>query len=205
MYRLHPSWVAVRELVEGGRVGTLTSVQSWFSYYNDDPADIRNIREVGGGALYDIGCYNVSLSRLLFGGEPTDVQAAIDRDPVSGVDTLTSAILRFDRGLATFTCSTRAEDDQRVHIYGTDGRIDIAIPFNIPPDRPTTITIAHGGEPPVAPDTEVFTFETADPYAVEVEAFSRAIIEGGTAPVPMSDAIANLRVIERIFAAAEGH
>jgi predicted dehydrogenase len=205
MYRLHPSWVAARELVEGGRVGRLTSVQSWFSYYNDDPANIRNIREIGGGALYDIGCYNVSLSRLLFGGEPIDVQAAIDRDPVSGIDTLTTAILRFDGGLATFTCSTRAEDDQRVHIYGTDGRIEIAIPFNIPPDRPSTITIAHGGEPPVAPDTEVFTFETADPYAVEVEAFSRAILEGGRSPIPMSDAIANLRVIERIFAAGEGH
>jgi predicted dehydrogenase len=204
MYRLHPSWVAVRELVEGGRVGRLTSVQSWFSYYNDDPANIRNIREIGGGALYDIGCYNVNLSRLLFGGEPIDVQAAIERDPVSGVDTLTTAILRFDGGLATFTCSTRSEDDQRVHIYGTDGRIEVAIPFNIPPDRPSTITIAHGGEPPVAPDTEVFTFETADPYAVEVEAFSRAILEGGRSPVPMSDAIANLRVIERIFAAGEG-
>jgi predicted dehydrogenase len=204
MYRLHPSWVAVRELVEGGRVGRLSSIQSWFSYYNDDPANIRNIRDVGGGALYDIGCYCVSLSRLLFGGEPIGVQAAIIRDPESGVDTLTSALLRFEAGHATFTCATRVEDDQRVHIYGTDGRIDIAIPFNIPPDRPTKVSVSHGGEPPVAPETEVFTFDTADPYAVEVEAFSTAILNGAEAPIPPSDAIANLRVIERILDVAEG-
>ena len=204
MYRLHPSWVAARELVEGGRVGRLTSVQSWFSYYNDDPANIRNIREIGGGALYDIGCYNVSLSRLLFGGEPIDVQAAIDRDPVSGIDTLTTAILRFDGGLATFTCSTRAEDDQRVHIYGTDGRIEIAIPFNIPPDRPTRIFVASGGDPPVAPSVETLTFDPADPYTVEAEAFARAVLDDQSVPIPAEDAVANLRVIETIFSAAEG-
>ena len=84
MYRLHPSWVAVRDIVASGRIGRLTAVQSWFSYYNDDPANIRNIAAVGGGALYDIGCYNVNLSRMLFGGEPTRVQSSVMRDPLIG-------------------------------------------------------------------------------------------------------------------------
>lgn len=204
MYRHHPSWVAAVELVRAGRIGRLTTVQSWFSYYNDDPVNIRNIAAVGGGALYDIGCYNVSLSRLLFDAEPVDVQAAITRDAATGTDTLTSALLRFEDGLATFTCSTRVETDQRVHIYGTDGRISIDIPFNIPPQLPTRIHLVRGGDPPVAPATETFTFEPADPYAAEVDALSSAILEGRPTPVPVDDAVANLRVIERIFAAGEG-
>ena len=205
MYRLHPSWVAVRELVASGRIGRLTAVQSWFSYFNDDPANIRNIREVGGGALYDVGCYNVNLSRMLFGAEPTHVSATITRDPISGVDTTTSAILEFETGVATFTCSTRSETDQRVHVYGTDGRISIGIPFNIPPDRPTEVFVTAGGDPPVSPATETLTFPTADPYTVEAERFAAAILAGTPVPVAPADAIANMRVIERIFEAAADH
>jgi predicted dehydrogenase len=204
MYRHHPSWVAALELVRAGRIGELLAVQSWFSYYNDDPTNIRNIRSAGGGALYDIGCYNVSLSRLVFDAEPIEVQASVTRDEATGTDILTSAILRFETGVATFTCSTRAETDQRVHIYGRDGRISIDIPFNIPPLLPTRIHLTRGGDPPVAPDTETFTFEPADPYGAEVEAFSSAVLDGRPTPVPASDAVANLRVIERIFAVGEG-
>ena len=203
MYRHHPSWLAVRELVESGRIGRLQAVQSWFSYYNDDPTNIRNIREIGGGALYDIGCYNVNLSRLLFGGEPEVVGASITRDPVTGVDTITSAILRFGDGVATFTCSTRAEDDQRVHVYGTTGRIDIEIPFNIPPTLPTRVQVAAGGDPPVAPAVETLTFPPADPYGVEADTFAAAVLDGAPVESGAEDAAANLRVIERIFALAE--
>lgn len=201
MYRLHPSWVAVRELVASGRIGRLVAVQSWFSYFNDDPANIRNIRDFGGGALFDIGCYSVNLSRMLFGGEPTRVEASILRDPASGVDVVTSGLLEFVGGVATFTCSTRVEDDQRVHVYGTEGRISIEIPFNVPPDRPTHVHLTHGGEPPVNPATETLTFDAADPYSVEAARFAAAILDGGPTPVPPADAVANLRVIERLFQA----
>jgi predicted dehydrogenase len=204
MYRLHPSWIAVRELVAAGRIGRLVAVDSWFSYYNDDPTNIRNIRETGGGALYDVGCYSVNLSRMLFAAEPGHVAATVVRDPDSDVDTLTSGLLDFgEGGVAAFTCSTRCEPDQRVDIYGTDGRISIAIPFNIPPDRPTTISLTAGGDPPVAPDTTTFTFAPADPYACEAEAFADAILDGAPLPTPPEDAVANLRVIERLFRAGE--
>ena len=201
MYRLHPSWVATRELIASGRIGRLVAIQSWFSYFNDDAANIRNVAAFGGGALYDIGCYCVNLSRMLFGEEPTRVDASIQRDPVSDVDTLTSGVLEFPAGVATFTCSTRAEDDQRVHIYGSDGRISIEIPFNIPPDRPTHVFVTSGGDPPVNPATERLTFETADPYSVEAAAFASAVLDGGQVPVPPADAVSNLRVIERLFEA----
>ena len=203
MYRLHPSWVAVRQLVTSGRIGQLRAVDSWFSYFNDDPANIRNIREMGGGALFDIGCYCVNLSRLLFGREPDDVRATVLREHAGGVDVLTSGMLRFGEQVATFTCSMRAEPHQRVDVYGDRGRISIEIPFNIPPDRPTRVSVVAGGDPPVAPAIEVLEFPTKDPYAAEVEQFSAAILGGSPAPIAPSDAVANLLVIERLFAAAD--
>ncbi len=204
MYRLHPSWEEVRRLVDGGRIGRLLAVQSWFSYANDDPANIRNQLDAGGGALYDIGCYTINLSRMLFGAEPLGVSAAVVREPGSGTDVLTSAILAFDAGTATFMVSTRLEPDQRVHVYGTDGRISIEIPFNIPPDRPTRIFVTAGGDPPVAPETETITFEAADPYTVQAERLAAAILDGLPTPTPPEDAVANMRVIDRVFAAASG-
>lgn len=204
MYRLHPSWVSTLELVASGRIGRLLAVQSWFSYYNDDAANIRNIRDAGGGALMDIGCYSVNLSRMLFGAEPERVEAAIVRDRASGVDVLTSGLLTFPGGgSASFTCSIRAEPDQRVHIYGTEGHVSIGIPFNIPPDRPTHVFVTHGGEPPVTPNVERLTFDTADPYGVEADAFAAAVLDGAAPPIPPADAVANLRVIERVVEAAD--
>jgi predicted dehydrogenase len=204
MYRLHPSWVAVRELVAGGRIGRLRAVDTWFSYYNDDPGNIRNIREAGGGALYDIGCYAINSARMLFAAEPQRVQARLERDAASGVDVLTSAILDFPDGVATFTVSTRTESDQRVDIYGEQGRIRVEIPFNIPPDRPARVFVTAGGDPPVAPATETLTFEAVDQYGVEARLFGEAVLSGGPVPTPPEDAVANLRVIEQIFRAAGG-
>jgi predicted dehydrogenase len=204
MYRLHPSWVAVRQLIAEGRIGRLTAVQSWFSFFNDDPSNIRNISDAGGGAMWDIGCYCVNLSRMLFEDEPMRIESAIRREPTLGVDVVASAILEFAAGTASFTCSTRAEDDQRVEIYGTTGRISIGIPFNIPPDRPTEVRIVAGGDPPVAPSIEVLSFPIADPYTVEIEAFADAVLDGTPTPVPPDDAIANIATIQAIFAAAEG-
>jgi predicted dehydrogenase len=202
MYRLHPSWLAVRELVAAGRIGRLVAVDTWFSYYNDDPANIRNIRDYGGGALYDIGCYPVNLSRMLFGSEPERVAATVVRDDGDGVDVLTSAILEFPGGgVATFTSAIRTEDDQRVDVYGTEGRIRIPIPFNIPPHLPTQVHVVACGEPPVAPAMETLAFAPADPYACEAEAFAAAVLDGTPVPTPTADAVANLRVIERLFAA----
>jgi predicted dehydrogenase len=201
MYRHHPTWVAVRELIAAGRIGELRAIQSSFSFYNDDPANIRNVRDYGGGALYDVGCYCINLSRMLMGEEPSAVQGALTRDPSSGVDIISSGLLSFGAGrVATFTCSTRLESDQRVHIYGPTGRISIPLAFNIPPDRPTEIHVTNGGDPPVAPATEVLTFPTADPYTAEAEAFAAAILDGSPVPVAPADAVANLRVIEALLA-----
>jgi predicted dehydrogenase len=201
MYRLHPSWLQVRELVAEGRIGELRVVQAWFSYFNDDPDNIRNKVECGGGALMDIGCYPINAARMLFGREPTAVAGALRRDPRFGTDVVTSALLEFGPGQASFTCSTQMEDYQRVHIGGTEGRIDVEIPFNIPPDRPTRIFVAAGGNPPVAPDTETITFDPRNQYTAEAEGFAAAVLDDTPVPTPPEDGVANMRVIEQIVAA----
>ena len=202
MYRLHPTWQQAVAMVNEGRIGELLTVQSWFSYFNDDPTNIRNIAAYGGGALMDIGCYSINLSRLLFGAEPDSVSATVDRDPASGVDTTTTAILGFGDRAASFTCSTRCEPDQRVHIYGSEGRISIEIPFNIPPDRPTRLSVTAGGNPPTDPATEVITVDAADQYSIEAEQFAEAVLGERDLPIPAADGVANMVVIEKVLAAA---
>lgn len=205
MVRTHPQWLRTRALIDSGRIGTLRAIQSFFSYTNVNPANIRNIPEYGGGGLMDIGCYPIHISRYLFGEEPTRVFGCIDRDPQMGTDRLTSALMDFPSGQATFTCSTQLVPYQRVHVFGTKGRIELEIPFNAPPDRPTRIFI--DGSPDAPPDvfgsgiiTE--TFPICDQYTLQGDAFSKAIREGTAAPVPVTDAIKNMAVIEAIFRSA---
>jgi predicted dehydrogenase len=202
MYRLHPLWQEVRRMVGAGSIGDLLAIQSFFSYRNVDPTDIRNIAAFAGGALMDIGCYPVNVARMLFDAEPVDVKASIRRDDSFGTDVITSAILDFGGRHATFTCSTQLEDDQRVHLVGTAGRMLVEIPFNIPPGLATRILLFSGGDPPVAPGVEVHEVEAGDQYGIQADAFSRSIRDGGPVPTDPQDAVANLEVMERIVADA---
>jgi predicted dehydrogenase len=199
MYRHHPTWVRAKELVDSGQIGKLRAVQSFFSYFNDDRGNIRNQVEAGGGALYDVGCYCINLSRFLFGSEPVVESALIERDE-TGTDVVTSAILRFDTGSATFTCSTRLEDDQRVHIYGSRGRIALEVPFNIPPTQPTRIWISQGGNLPNDPSIETEVFEPMDPYQSQADAFAQLVLGTGERAVPLGDAVLNMAVLDAVFA-----
>ncbi len=203
MYRLHPLWRKVMQLIDDGAIGEVRAVQTAFSYFNDDPSNIRNIPEFGGGSLYDIGCYAVSVARLIYATEPTTVQASIRRDESLGTDVVTSVLLDFSGRHASFVCSTQMEDNQRVDIYGSEGRLVVEIPFNIPPDRPTRVVQVSGGEPPVSPGIVVHEVAPADPYTVQADEFSTAVRTGGPVPIPPEDSIAGLQVIEQIFAAAE--
>jgi predicted dehydrogenase len=203
MYRLHPLWVEVRRLVNSGLIGDLLAIQSFFSYRNIDPDNIRNIPGYGGGALMDVGCYPVNVARMLFASEPTAVRASVRRDPTFGTDVLTSAILDFEGRHATFTCSTQLEDDQRVELVGTAGRLLVEIPFNIPPHRPTRVLHFAGGEPPVSPNVEAHEVGPADQYGVQADLFSRAIRQNSAVPTDPEDAVGNLVVLERILAEAK--
>jgi predicted dehydrogenase len=202
MVRTHPQWLRTRELISSGRIGQLRAIQGFFSYFNVDPKNIRNITECGGGALMDIGCYPINTSRFLFGEEPSRVLGLIERDPTLRVDRLTSAILQFPSGQAVFTCSTQLVPYQRMQVLGTKGRIEIEIPFNAPNDRPCRIFIDDGKDL-FGGGITIETFPTCDQYTIQGDVFSRAVREGTQVPVPLTDAIKNMAVIEAIFHSAE--
>ncbi|HEY3391654.1 MAG TPA: Gfo/Idh/MocA family oxidoreductase [Lacipirellulaceae bacterium] len=201
MYRFHPQWQTARQLVQDGRIGQLRTIHTFFSYYNDDPQNIRNQRDIGGGALMDIGCYAISLSRFIYDAEPQRVLGHIERDPATQVDRLTSGVLEFFQGTSTFTCATQLVPWQRVNIYGTSGRVEIEIPFNAPSDVPCRIWVQIGTHAGAA--TEEIRFDVCDQYALQTDAFAQAVMEDKPVPTPLADAVANMRVIERITASAE--
>jgi predicted dehydrogenase len=192
MYRHHPQWQRTKELVAGGAVGDVRTIQSVFSYSNLDPANIRNRAENGGGGLMDIGCYNISLSRFIFGEEPTRVCSEVEYDPRFNTDRLVSAMLDFSRGTATFTCSTQLSPYQRVNIFGTTGRIEVEIPFNAPAQRPTRVWYAHDAT------IDELVFDVCNQYTLQGDLFSRAILDDTTVPTPLQDAVDNMRVIDAI-------
>jgi predicted dehydrogenase len=202
MVRSHPQWLRMRALIDQGKIGKLRAVMGSFSYFNVDPKNIRNQVECGGGALYDIGCYCIQASRYAFGEEPTRVVGCIDRDPRMRIDRLTSALLEFPSGQAVFTSSTQLVPNQRLQFFGTTGRIEIEIPFNAPNDRPTRIAVDSTGEL-FGSGVAVEEFPICDQYTVQGDAFSRAILEDGEVPVPLEEAIRNMRVIEAIYRSGE--
>jgi predicted dehydrogenase len=201
MYRHHPQWLAAKRLVREGRIGQLRTIQTAFSYFNDEPTNIRNQRDIGGGALMDIGCYAVSLSRFIYEDEPKRVLGVIERDPKTNIDRVTSAVLEFFQGTASFTCSTQLAPFQRVNIFGTTGRIEIEIPFNAPNDKPCRLWVQTNSKTGVS--IEEVRFEMCDQYTLQADSFARAIIDDTKPPTPLADALANMRVIERVFKSAE--
>jgi predicted dehydrogenase len=202
MVRTHPQWCKAIELIKTGKIGAVRSVMGYFSYFNRDPKNIRNIRDYGGGALMDIGCYLIYTSRLIFGEEPTRVLGMIERDPEMQTDIFTSGILHFPSGQSVFTCSTQVAPYQRVQILGMQGRIEIEIPFNAPPDKPCRI-FKDDGRDPSGRSAEILEFEVCDQYTIQGDLFSQSIREGTELSVPLEGSVSNMAVIEALFRSAE--
>jgi len=196
MYRFHPQWQWAQQTVNAGKIGELRTIQSFFSYYLDDADNVRNIAEAGGGGLMDIGCYTISLSRFIFGAEPERVSGIVEYDQRFKTDRLASGMLDFGRGTSTFTVSTQLAYYQRVNIFGTTGRIEIEIPFNAPPDRPCKIWHQDGNK------IEEIQFDICDQYTLQGDQFSQAILNNTSVPTPITDAVANMKVIESIIHSA---
>ena len=203
--RTHPQWLGTVQRIRDGLIGQLTAIQYVFSYFNRDPENIRNRIDIGGGGgLMDIGCYPITTSRFVFGEEPRRVIGLMERDPEMKIDRLTSAILDYPSGQASFLCSTQMVAYQRAHFFGTEGRLEIEIPFNAPNDRPCRIFLDDGDL--LAGNLQTMEFETCDQYTVQGDRFSKAILEDSEVPTPLEDAVKNMKVIEAIFRSAEsGH
>jgi predicted dehydrogenase len=192
MVRTHPQWLETRRLIQSGRIGALRSITCFFSYFNPDPANIRNQLSLGGGALMDIGCYPITISRFIYETEPRRVITLLERDSIFGTDSLTTVVLDFPQGHSTFTCSTRLAPYQRMIFMGTEGRIEVLIPFNAPNNRPTQIVV----------DNDIIDFPVCDQYEIQGSLFSQAIRQNTEQPIPLEDAISNMAVIDAVFRSA---
>jgi predicted dehydrogenase len=203
MVRQHPQWLKAREIAQSGKLGTLRAIQSFFSYHNTDPRNVRNIAEIGGGALYDIGCYPIVTARFIFGGEPERVMAVIDRDPEFRTDRTTSAVLDFGGGRhLTFTVSTQTVPYQRVQIFGTKARLEVEIPFNAPQGGAMRLWLDDGkkfGDASAKP----IKIEKADQYQLEGEYFSRVVRGEEKIAYGVEDAILQARVLDAVFRSAK--
>ena len=202
MVRTHPQWLKVKDLVSGGRIGDVRSILGVFGYTNRDPANIRNRREFGGGALMDIGCYLVNASRFIFGREPLRAMGAVERDPEMGTDRLTSILLDFGTGHSAGSCSTQMVPSQHLQIFGTAGRIELPIPFNAPPDRPNRIIVDTG--------TDLFgggisqlDIGVCNQYTIQGDLFSKSILDDAEVVLALEDAVRNMACIDAIFTSAE--
>jgi len=202
MVRTHPQWLAVREMIRQGQIGEIRSVGGCFTYFNRDPENVRNKADIGGGALMDIGCYPITMSRFLFGEEPRRVFGFIERDPDFGTDRLTSATLEFPSGQSVFTCSTQSTPYQRMQILGTRGRIEVEIPFNAPADRSTRVFVDDGSDL-FGSGVRTIEFPTCNQYTVQGDAFSRSIRTNSEQPIPLTDAVKNMAVIDAVFRSAK--
>ncbi|TDQ86429.1 putative dehydrogenase [Dongia mobilis] len=208
MVRFHPQWQRAREMVRAGVLGEVRLVSSVFTYYLDDPNNVRNMAEIGGGGLYDIGCYPIVTARYLFGAEPVRVTAAMDRDPRFKTDRLTSAIAEFPPDASgagrhlVFGCATQLVPRQHVQILGTKARAEVMIPFNAPPNQPTIIRIDDGTDLSGA-NIRAETIPACDQYTLQGEVFSDAVRGKATLEFGIADAILNMRVIDAMFRAAQ--
>jgi predicted dehydrogenase len=199
MVRFHPQWQRAREIARSGRLGDVRAIQTFFSYHLTDPDNIRNQAEIGGGGLYDVGCYAVATARYIFGEDPARVIGMFDRDPAMRTDRLTSGLAEFPGGRhLAFTCATQLVPTQRVQIAGTRGRVEIQVPFNPKRDEPTRILIDDGRDL-IGGGAEVQEFAPADQYQYQGDAFSRAILDGSSLEFPIADAVMNMRVLDALF------
>jgi predicted dehydrogenase len=199
MVRFHPQWQRAREIVRSGELGEVRAIRAVFSYYLMDPTNVRNIADIGGGGLLDIGCYPVTGGRYLFETAPRRVVSLVERDPNFKTDYLASVIADFGQGRhLTFTCSTQSVGAQKVEVLGSKARLEIIIPFNAPPDTPTAITIDTG----FTMDGSLARREilpAVDQYTEQSEAFALAVLGRQSLPWGIEDAIENMRVLDAIF------
>jgi predicted dehydrogenase len=202
MVRHHPQWKKARAMVAEGRLGDVRAIQTIFAYYLDDPKNVRNQADIGGGGLFDVGCYAINTARFLFDAEPLRAIALMENDPVFDTDRLTSGLLAFPEGRQlAFTCSTQLSLTQKVTVLGTRGRLEIPIPFNAPADQ-QTVLIFDDGRDLAGGGRQEIVIEPVDQYREQVDAFAQAVLSGTPLEPGLEDAIANMKAIDALFRSA---
>jgi predicted dehydrogenase len=194
-----PVWLKVRELLAEGAIGTLKMVQGSFTYFNRDPGNMRNIPELGGGALPDIGVYPAITTRFVTGKEPVRVQSTIERDPDFGTDIYASVKADFTDFELNFYVSTQMANRQLMVFHGTDGFIEVKSPFNADRWGAEEVELTNRGHNV----SQIFRFPDSRQYKLEAEAFARAVAGTSGEVVTLENSKANQKLIDAIYRAAE--
>lgn len=192
MYRFHPQWKKVRQLITKGSIGKVTLVESSFTFFEDNPESIVNSKECGGGSLMDVGCYPISVARLIFGTEPISVMAQMEVDPKLQIDASTSGILEFETGRALIHSSIRQFENQTLKISGEKGSIEVAVPFNPEADRESNLVLKN------QEGVTDFTIERCNQYVLQVDSFAKAISNEFALPISLSESLANMKVVDAL-------
>ena len=194
----HPQWKHARSLIANGRIGRLVMVEGSFSYRNLDSSNIRNRRELGGGALRDIGVYPIVTTRLATGQEPRSVSAHIEWDTAFGTDKLAICLVRFDGFHLSFYCATQASRRQHMAFHGENGWIRLDAPFNAGVYDQARVLMRLND----ASGTEEVIFPQANHYLELVENFGAAVQGAAPLTFTLESSRANQRVIDMLFEAA---
>lgn len=192
MYKFHPRWQRVEQLIGDGAIGNLKMVKSSFSFFDDDPQNIVYSEKFGGGSLMDVGCYPVSVARFLFGAEPVRILADLDYDAEYKVDTMATGIMEFEQGRGVFFSSIRLFESQEAKFFGTEGIIELELPFNPPDDRPCKIVVVKED------DRQEIIMDACNQYRHQVDAFSKAILQQTPVPIALTDSVLNMKVLDAI-------
>jgi D-xylose 1-dehydrogenase (NADP+, D-xylono-1,5-lactone-forming) len=196
MYRHHAQTLKVREIVQSGQLGRIWLTHGTFSFYLDRPQDVRLDPELGGGSLWDVGCYPVSYARMVFGSAPSEVYG-VQAHGQSGVDLSFAGQMRFgDDALAQFDCSFISPFRQSFEIVGEDASLSISAPFN-PPHAKISLRL-H----PKSREDQVITIPSQDLYAGEVEDMAAAVLDGTPQRVSLEDSRANVATLLALYRSA---
>ena len=194
-----PVWRKVRSLIAEGAIGKLRHVQGVFTYFNRDPGNMRNIPELGGGGLPDIGVYPTISTRFSTGKEPLRIQAVTERDPEFGTDIYSSVKADFGDFELSFYISTQMANRQLMVFHGTEGFIEVKSPFNADRWGPEEIELSNRGHN----QSTIFRFQDSRQYRKQAEAFARAAKGEQEEIVTLENSRLNQKVIDAIYRASE--
>ena len=195
----HPQWIKVRDLIAAGAIGRVRHVQGAFTYFNKDPGNMRNVLELGGGAIPDIGVYPTVSTRFVTGKEPLRVQATIERDKTFGTDVYSSIRQDFGDFELSFYLSTQMAVRQLMVFHGETGFIEVPTPYNAGQYGEDLVVLHNQNHS----EQTVFRFTGTRQYKLEVEAFARAARGSGERVFTLEDSVANQKAIDAILRA--GH
>ncbi len=194
MYRHHPQTLKVKEMAEGGRIGDLRLVHGSFTFNLTRPSDARLDPALGGGCLWDVGCYPVSYARTVVGDEPVEVFGWQTTGP-TGVDEMFTGQLRFPGEVyAQFDCSFHAPYRAHIEIVGREGTITVPLPFR--PGMNEHILLTRGGE------TQTIAMPGQELYLGEVEDMADAILLGKAPRVSLADSRGNVATLLALLCSA---